>query len=98
MSIAGDGLAISPRKLLVPANSLPARLARLPGVAAIIITVTTTATTAAPESLATRLRTISLRLSFIDGQSAAAEFGTVQCRNCFVGFSGIGHLYKREAA
>jgi len=43
-----------------------------------------------------QVRAIGLRLCFIDGQRSSAQIGPVERRNCFIGFSSVGHFDKTE--
>jgi hypothetical protein len=56
-----------------------------------------TATTAA-KTLSATPRTLSLGLSLVDLQCAAAEFGSVKRGNRLFGFAGICHFNECKAA
>jgi hypothetical protein len=88
-------------------RKLPARFARLACVSLIIVPASSataaTATTAAAKSLpatasTTAPRTVCLWLRLIDLQSASTKLRSVQCRDCFISFSGIRHFHKSESA
>jgi hypothetical protein len=76
-------------------KKLPARFARLTRVATVVV-----APTAAPtaKALAATSWPIGLWPGLVDGQSAATEFSPVQGCRCLIGFTGIRHFYKGEAA
>jgi hypothetical protein len=61
-----------------------------------VSTVIVAATASAAKTMASTSRAIGLRLCFIDGQRSSAQFGPVERRDRFVGFSGIGHFGKPE--
>jgi hypothetical protein len=82
-------------------EKLPARLAWLTGLAAIVIASATSAATVPTKALsaATAAGTwpVGLGLGFVDGQGASTEFSSVQSGDGFLGFAGVGHFHKAEA-
>jgi hypothetical protein len=84
------------------AEWLPARLSRLTRVTTIVIATSasaslpSTATTAA-KTLSAAARTLSLGLSLVDLQCAAAEFGSVKRGYRLFGFAGICHFNECKA-
>src|SRR5439155_15381157 len=74
---------------------LPAGFARLPGMAAEIVATTTAAARALAAWAAAAL---SLGLGFVDVQCTAAQFLAIEGCDCFLGFSGVGHLDESESA
>jgi hypothetical protein len=81
-----------------PAGNLPARFAGLTGVSLVVIASASTTTAAAAKPLSAALGPVSLWLRLVDGQGAAPQLCSVQCRNSLLGLSGIGHFHKPEAA
>jgi hypothetical protein len=73
---------------------LPARLPGLTRMATVVIASTSPSTAAKP--LSTTSGPVGFGLRFVNLQRASAQFGSVQCRNRFVSFTGVSHFHKRE--
>jgi hypothetical protein len=61
-------------------------------------TTPTAGTTTAAWTSTTEATFVGLGAGFIDVQSAAAKFSTVQRSNCLFSFAGVGHLDKSESS
>jgi hypothetical protein len=61
-------------------------------------TTPTAGTTTAAWTSTTEAAFVCLGAGFIDVQSAAAKFSTVQCGNCFFSFAGVGHFDESESS
>src|SRR5581483_109548 len=75
------------------ANILPARLAGLPRVAAIIVPAA-----ASPKPLPTASGPVRLGLGFVHFHRSPTKITAVQRRNRFIGFGSVGHFHETEAA
>src|ERR1700678_2877864 len=84
---------------MVNVQPLPAWFARLSCVALVIVAITASAASEAlSTTTAAAARRIRLRSSFVDLQRASAHLLPIQSDDSLVGFSGVGHLDKSEAA
>jgi hypothetical protein len=89
-----------------PSEPLPARFARLAGMALIIVastaasarTSTTAARTSAAATAGSAGTAIGLGTRFVDIQCPPAEFFPVQSRDGFLGFGGVGHFYECKSS
>src|SRR5258707_1040179 len=88
------------RGLAQQKSDLPARFPWLACVTLIVIasTTPTAGTTTAAWTSTTEATFVGLGAGFIDVQSAAAKFSTVQRSNCLFSFAGVGHLDKSESS
>jgi hypothetical protein len=77
---------------------LPARLAWLSCVAAVIVASASTVSSSTSSKALTAAGTLSLWPGFIDLQGAAAEFATIERSNCLLGFARVCHLNKCKPA
>lgn len=84
--------AENPREL----RELPAWFAGLSGVAAVVVPAAASA--AATKALSTVPGPFGLRLGLVDLQGPSAELSSVQRRDGLVGFAGVRHFHKCEAA
>src|SRR6185369_3488104 len=73
-------------------KQLPARLTRLTRMASVVIATPTTAATTKP--LPATFWTVRFGLSLVDGQRTPTQISSVQCRNCFIRFTGVCHLHE----
>src|SRR6478672_11113645 len=64
----------------------------------VVVAPTSATATTKPSATTTAaaLGTIRLRLGLIDGQGSSTKIGSVQCGNCFIGCTGIGHFHEPE--
>src|SRR5215471_2513271 len=76
-------------------NKLPARFARLPWMAAIVVSPTTASTA---KTIAPTPWTLRLGFGLVDSQCPSTQIGSIQGRDRFVGFTGIGHFDEPETA
>jgi hypothetical protein len=76
----------------VHSKKLPARFARLPWMAAMVVATAASAS----KTIASASRAIGLRFCLVDGQGSSAQISSVERRDRFVSFGGIGHFDKSE--
>jgi len=100
---AGSGSSLRLRNQ--PSRLLPTWFARLAGMALVVVASTTaTARTSTPTAgTATAAAgsagtAVGLGTRFVDIQCAAAKLFSIQSRDGFLGFCGIGHFYEGESA
>jgi hypothetical protein len=77
-------------------KNLPARFARLPRMAAMVVAPTAASATKTLAAAATTPGPIGLWFGLVDGQRSSAQVGSVEGRDSFIGFTGIAHFDKPE--
>jgi hypothetical protein len=75
-------------------EKLPSRFARLTWMSAVVIAPSTSSTA---KTMAASSWTFGLGFGFVDRQCPSTQIASIQSRDRFVGFTGIGHFHEPKA-